>query len=274
MARIRARFKLNKGRKGIAPEKLVRQIEKLTEMANAIARDMGLDTGSRKWLVSDFRNSSVDTLWEYQTLANPKAASEWKSALTYIASIQANSLTSDRPDFLSDTAVKTIAAVGDELDPGEPLVVGIFDSDETPEDQPRWVETQALDVKALAEQIYDALEYDGCIVGTPYEITMGADQPFFKIRESDTGDLVKCFYPSAIHASVHAAMKDKHGLIYVYGVVQQSQLTGKYLEVKARFVEAAPQFNSDDFEKFLGAAPKLTGRLNSETHVAKIRGNG
>lgn len=273
MARIRARFKLNQGRTGIPPDKLARQFEKLTEIANAIAVDLGLVSGSRQWLVSDFQNSSVDTLWEYQALATAPTATHWKDALEYIATIQENSRKSDRPAFLTDRTVSVISSFSEELDPGEPLVVGIFDSDETPHDQPRWLETQALDVKALADQIYDIIEYDGCISGAPYEITMGADRPFFKIRESDTRDLVKCFYDPSQHSSVHAALKDKNGLIYVYGLVRQSQLTGKFGDVDSRYVEIAPQFSPADFERFLGAAPKLTGRLKSESFVANIRGD-
>lgn len=274
MARIRARFQLNKGRLGIAPDKLVRQFEKLIEIVNAMAVDLGLDSGTRQWVVSDFQNGSVDSLWEHQTLTNSHTAVQWNSGLEYIARIQENSLKSDRPSFLADRTVSAIASFSEVLDPGEPFVVGVFDSDETPHDQPRWLETQALDVKALAEQIYDLIEYDGCISGSPYEITMGADRPFFKIRESTTDERVKCFYEPSQHASIHAALKDRNALVYVYGLVRQSQLTGKFGDVDARYVETAPQFSPADFEKFLGAAPKLTGRLNSETFVAKIRGNG
>ena len=273
MARIRARFKLNKGRRGIAPEKLVRQIKKLSEIVQSLSRDLQLG-GVGGWLVSDFQNASVDALWEHQEIANDRSALQWNTALTYIASKANDSIDAIKPEYVSDRSIRLVAEFGDELDSGEPFVVGLFLSDDAPADSPSWLESEALGIKSLAADVIALVEYEGCISGTPYEIAMGAERPFFKVREVTTRELVKCFYPVKLHSDVYGAMKDKDGLVYVYGSIEQNQLTGLFDNVKVRSIERAPSFSPADFEKFLGSAPTFSGKLNSETYVAKIRGHG
>jgi hypothetical protein len=239
----------------------------------SIARDLKIE-GNGEWLVSDFQNASVDTLWEHQALANDRVSLQWGASLHYIACAAKGADVVQRPDYLSDRSVQLVSEYGDELDSGEPFVVGVFKSDDVPADEPDWLESDALQIKSLSAEIIAFVEYDGCISGAPYEIAMGAERPFFKIRETSTRELVKCFYAQSLHSSVYAAMRDKNSLIYVYGSLQQNQLTGLFGDVVARLVEPAPHFTPEDFEKLLGSAPNLSGRLNSETYVAKIRGNG
>ncbi len=95
--------------------------------------------------------------------------------------------------------------------------------------------------------------YLGSIIGNTYEWTKGSREPFVKIRDIATGQLVKCFYDDIDYKKVTQLFEKKDSLVIIYGHISFNRLTEKTEVTKATDFEIAPHMSQDQYEVFLVA---------------------
>jgi hypothetical protein len=98
-----------------------------------------------------------------------------------------------------------------------------------------------------------------------------ASPPYFNLRESVSGRMVKCFYDKEDYPHVVSLLQKKNAIIQVIGMVTANLVDRRIEEVHAQKFAIAEELSDADFEKFFGFAPDLTGDLTTEEYVSSVR---
>lgn len=120
----------------------------------------------------------------------------------------------------------------------------------------------------------DETFYYGAVLGAPYAWFKGASQPYFKIRDIATGDLVSCYYQNEDYDCIASLFAKRNSLVYVHGMIRLDVIKEKFEFVHADRFEVAPEFSDEDYEKFFGCAPNFTGGEATTDFIRKIRSDG
>ena len=134
-------------------------------------------------------------------------------------------------------------------------------------------ERRAMLLKAINEgqSIDPIVRYVGAVMGRTHEWNKGADKPYIVIRELNGGELIKCSYSDDDYASVAKIFGNKSAVVIVDGQMTFNRITSKTEITMASGFEFAPDFSDNDYEKFFGSAPGLTGDLSAADYISKGR---
>jgi hypothetical protein len=110
-------------------------------------------------------------------------------------------------------------------------------------------------------------------MGRTHEWNKGADKPYLVIRELTSGDLVKCSYDDNDYDKVAKLFSKKTAVVIIQGTITLNRITLKSELTKAEQFEFAPEFNNEDFDKFFGCAPEMTGQISAAEFISKGRSN-
>ena len=113
----------------------------------------------------------------------------------------------------------------------------------------------------------------GAVIGYTYEWNKGAKEPFIKIRDIATKELIKCTYSNSDYQNVSKLFENKESLVTVYGLVIYDWVNNKTeLKNATSFEVSPPPLNSDEYHSFFGCAEGMSGDLDSAEYVRKLRG--
>lgn len=270
MSRIRLRVWLNKGRTGVPLHKLSQVVTELDKFLILLGEKIGIQKDANKWFTHDFANGSGIFTNELAAVAEAERRSAFNRTVESILALEAGSQRDDNSlplDLLIQYSKVTAPLDFDEL-----VDIGLFDNDV--ENEPRWIQSNKLQISSALESIEREAFYIGSILGATYLLNKGADDPYFQIRDIVTGDLIKCSYNRADYKRVSALFQKPDSLVYVRGLVKADLVSKKVVEVKADDFEIAPDFNPIDLENFIGRCPGFTGDLTTAQFISKMRPHG
>ncbi len=268
MATLRVRFKLNPGRNGIALGKLSKQSENIELFLRSLAADLGEDDASHLWLAKDFRNGSVFNTAEFQAVVAVDKATQFNEAVEALAKFKSR-VKIKLPTFVSAPTVGRFASLRQNLDEDEAIGIALFDIDSGK--LKRWSFINKLQLEQLAQSIDTELRYFGAVMGKTHEWNKGAREPYIIIRELNSGDLVKCVYNDEDYGRVAKLFSNKASVVIVEGMMTFNRLSGKSEVTGATGFDLAPDFTDDDYDRFFGCAPNLTGELSTSEFISRGR---
>lgn len=267
MPTLRARFRLNPGRKGVALGKLSLQSGNIEAFLRSLARDLGIDPAKNLWIADEFKNSSAIYRTEHQALVDAEAAALFNAAIEALLD------GGDRhklPEFVSTETVAKFASMRTCLDDDEPIGVGVYDLDTGRAKPFHYVDR--LKLEAIGKSVETESRYFGAVMGSTYEWNKGADRPYIIIRELNSDELVRCNYDDGDYDKVAKLFARKNAVVIIEGSIHLNLITNKTEVVRATGFDFAPEFSDEDFEKFFGAVPGLSGELTSEELIRRGRG--
>lgn len=248
-------------------DKLAKISGELEKFARQLANDSGVSIKPEEWIARDFYNSSVGATIEYVGESVPAAvAHTFNEGLTFFAGFHP-----DRAGGLrrfSPETVRRFVDLGDTLDVGEVIKLGLMDEDHT--DAPHWQEISKRATLDVEDAIRDEVVYEGSAQGRLGTWYKGSN--YFNLNEASLGSIVKCYYPSVMYDDVHRFYEDKDAVVHVFGTVKADRATGKPKEIRVSQIKGYPPLSDDEFARIFGVAPNLTGRQSTGEYLDKIRG--
>jgi hypothetical protein len=269
MSTLRVRFKLNPGRHGIALAKLSKQTENIEMFLRSLASDLGVQEARELWIADKFGNGSVMNRAELQAVVEVEKAHEWNVCISALVSAKGNLSKAKLPYAISPSTLERFARLADALDPDEPLGIAIYDVD-TGRAKP-FRNVGKLELEAIGRAIETESRYIGAVMGRLYEWTPGAEKPYLYIRELNSSELVKCTYSDDDYEKVARLFQRKTAIVIIEGRITLNLITKKTEVTHATGFNFAPELSDDDYEKFFGAAPGITGNLTSEEYIRNAR---
>ena len=267
MARLRIRFKLNPGREGIALGKLSKQTENMELFLRSLAADLGIQDAPNLWIASKFRNGSVISTTEFQAVVEASVVAEFNNAVTLLAKYKLPKIIS--PEIVSLATLERFSNLRQNLDPDESIGLGIIDVEN--ERKVKWAYVNRIQLEEISNSIETETIYIGAIMGRTYEWNKGADKPYLLIRDLAKTELVKCFYKDGDYDQVAKLFSKKTAVVIVEGTVSFNRITEKSEVIMADKFDFAPDFSDEDFDKFFGCAPDMTGQDSAADFISKGR---
>lgn len=267
MASLRIRFRLNPGRKGIALGKLSKQTENIELFLRSLASDLGADDSKHLWLADEFRNGSAMYSAEFQAVVETDMAHNFNQAVTALTKYQSTSTV--KPPFVGTATIERFSALRQCLDDDEKMGIALIDV-ETGKAK-RFAYVDKLQLEAIGNSIETEARYIGAVMGRTHEWNKGAEKPYLYIRELNSSELIKCSYKDEDYDQVAKLFSKKTAVVVIEGMISFNLITSKTEVIQATDFGFAPDFSDDDFNKFFGAAPGITGDLSSEEFIAKGR---
>ncbi|CAN4267465.1 hypothetical protein MCEMSEM29_00440 [Methylophilaceae bacterium] len=267
MATLKIKFKLNPGREGIPLGKLSKQTENIELFLRSLIADFGFSDSAGLWLASNFKNGSVISTAEYPLIVGSDVVFEFNNGLYDLINLSIQK-TADLPHQLSYKTIERFSKLREQLDADEKIGIGIFDAETSKVD---WNYVNRKDLEEMAQAIDTELTYSGSIMGYTYEWNKGAVPPYIYIRELVTDDLVKCIYKDDDYDNVSKLFQKRDSLVTVTGIIKLNRITEKHELTMANQFETAPDFSDNDYQKFFGCDPSITGDLTAAEFIAKRR---
>jgi hypothetical protein len=268
MPTLRVRFKLNPGRTGIALGKLSKQSENIELFLRSLASDLGEDDAPYLWLAKDFKNGSVYNTAEHQAVVAAESVAKFNEAVQSLVKFKSAPRTK-LPKYVSPATVDRFASLRQSLDADEGIGIALFDSDSGK--LKRWSYVDRLQLEQIADSIETQVRYVGAVMGRTHEWNKGAKDPYIIIRELNTGELVKCIYADSDYGKVAKLFAQKTAVVIIEGAMTFNRITARSEVTMATNFDFAPDFSSDDYERFFGCAPNMTGDLSTEEFIDKGR---
>lgn len=266
MATLRIRFKLNPGREGIALGKLSKQAENMELFLRSLASDLGAEDLPNFWVASKFANGSMFSTAEYQAVVDVDTAVRFNESV--IALSKYAPIKKPIPTFVSPATIEKFSNLRQGLDADELIGLGVFDIQTG---KIRWNYINRLHLEEVVKSIETETVYIGAIMGRTHEWNKGADRPYLIIRELTSGDLVKCSYDDRDYDKVAKLFSKKTAVVIIQGVVTLNRITMKSELTKAEQFDFAPEFSNQDFDRFFGCAPGMTGNMSAAEFIAQGR---
>lgn len=269
MATLRVRFKLNPGRHGITLSKLSKQTENIEMFLRSLAADLGMQETRDLWIADQFGNGSVMNRNELQAVVAVEKAQLWNDCIAALIAAKGNLSRATIPFEVSASTVERFSNLSNALDPDEEIGIALYDV-ETSRAKP-FKKIGKLQLEAIGRSIETETRYIGAVMGYVYEWTMGAERPYLYIRELNSSELVKCTYSHEDYEKVARLFSKKTAIVIIEGHVTLNLITKKTEVTQATGFDFAPEFSDDDYDKFFGSAPGITGDFTSEEYIRNAR---
>lgn len=269
MSNIRVRFKLNPGREGIAFSKLAKHAEGIENLLCSIAEDIGLSPEQNRWLGKEFKNSSVISTAENQSIVDVLQKEKFNAVLRYLIKFKSKD-DNCLPEGVSLRTLSYFAELKIPLDIDEAIGISLYDEGKKAS---KFYNVKRLKLEEVSKSIDAETSYLGSVIGYPYEWTKGAKEPFIKIRDVASNQLIKCSYDNKDYRMVAKLFEKQDALVIVTGRINYNKLTDKMEIISATDFEIAPSLSHEQYEGFFGCAQGLTGGVDVAEYIRNIRDN-
>lgn len=268
MRKIRLCVEINKGRIGVPLQKLAKIAEEIQKFLGCLCNDVDIRIDSKTWVATDFQNGSVNFDIESAQKIDGKKADHFEHAYKRIIDPKH---AADLAEISSKDTLLQYAKITSHIDTDEVVSFGIYGQDEkeAPELYPH-SKARADELKIACDELCDTIEYYGDIGGTLHSWHLNGNPPCFRMREIISGELIDCYYDKKLHNNVHSIFKTPKAVVYVHGLIKADALTKKIKEITVVEFHIAEEFSDEDFNRFFGCAPDLTGNLTTKEYRDSI----
>lgn len=264
---LRVRVELNKGRKGIPMHKLASITDEIQKFFLRVGLDLGIPAPKEQWLAVKFGNGSVAYDAEYQGRVPEESLREYYSELTKLPQLaHSPERVASR---LSPSTILQFVRIAEPIDEDEEVRFGLYNNGVRKPTE--WHSLTKSISRQIANTVASAEKYRGVAQGIVHSWFKEASPPYFNLRESVSGRIVKCFYEKNDYEHVVRLLQKKNAIVQIVGMITANLVDQRIEEVHAQKFAIAEELSDDDFEKFFGFAPDLTGDLTTEEYISSVR---
>lgn len=260
MSGISLKVELNKGRHGIAMQKLAQIADETEKFLESLAEDLHLN--KTEWIADSFENGSLIFEIHYAGSADPAIISQGKKALTHL--LNPKTKLEDLDYGISQKTFLHFALMAHPIDIDDSIGLGVRNNDFQYEMQP------------LTKQRALAIEQEANQSSQQYASFQGSINALFKennscwLKDYLTGNRIVCHFNSQIYSQIWKLLERRDALVSVEGWLQVKAGEGKSLRVES--IEELPDYQEGDIEKFFGCDKSFTGDLTTGEFLDKVRG--
>lgn len=267
MPQIRVRVELFKGQKLIDLTRLSVLPDELNAFLQSVGEDAGLLPQDNRWGATGFENGSLI----FSSVSNQKVPA--RTVRTYeriAAGILAGDQNAAHRAGATDRTLLKYVRFAERVKSGESVRLGLYKArkDRKPK---RWYNVDAVTAQTFADALNPIAEYEGALLGIIHALYKESDKPHFDLRDIARNHLVKCFYKDDAYGAVAQALIRRDSRVHVSGKIRANRVDKTVESMVVRTIKAADDFSDDDFEKFIGCAPDLTGDKTAQQYISEAR---
>jgi len=264
---LRIRVEFNKGRVGMPLDKLVSATGHTERFLELLARDLNLGAGGHVWLAERFENASIDFDCRYAVALEPERVSRGQRALRQIFTNHYDD--TEVAVLIRPDTRRQFARIADPLDADETAQFGLYGGGNG--NPTEWF-TLTKDLSAeIAEPAVMPRESWGEVQGVVHSFFKEVEQPYLKIRELSTRQLVNCYFKREMYQAAVDVLNDPEAVVFVEGRVREDAETGLATEIEVMDFRLAPEFILADYEAALGSQPGYTEELSTGEFINNQR---
>ncbi|MDA2915978.1 hypothetical protein MYX64_03925 [Nitrospinae bacterium AH_259_B05_G02_I21] len=268
MARLRIRIELSKGKPGVPLDTLGDISKESERFFRMVGEDVGLDIAKGQWLAVDFESRSLSFTAEYVGEPTEEQVNKYNDALEYATTFEPELAELDGP--VRRATMAQFAKIAIPAEPDEVVGLGIY---EVGKPKPAWHYLSKEKSEAISKWVESVVEYYGSVQGAVHSLYKEAHPPYFDIRELSTNKLIKCSFSVERYPEIWKLLEKKEAIVHISGMISASKADKKIEQLRVQEVRVAQDISEEDFERFFGIAPDLTGELTTEDYLDKIRGD-
>lgn len=240
MANLRLRIQFNKGKSGVALNKLEHVVESVRLFLASLGEDIEL-LDPAAWVGGDFKNSSVQFVAEYPRPVDVGKLERFNDSVLALGR-------SEYPPSVRPYTANQFFNLASVLDSEEIADMAVFseNGDVIPFEVSRKTATAAQSLNLLPFR-----ETLGSVQGTIHSWYREAKPPYFVLRELSSRDLISCLYEPDDYAAIYKAMAGLEQVVHVHGIILSDTRKHKISHVRVKNMILAEPFGYEDVEKFL-----------------------
>jgi hypothetical protein len=261
MSLLRIKLTLNKGRQGIAIEKLVDIAKEAERFLEYFSKDMQLNRSD--WIAENFKNGSVAFDVLYAGEAPDAVVLNSTKALKQIANPRTD--VDDLSYGISKETFLQFAKIASPVEVDDAVGVGLYNGSNRPK---TFMLTKQRYIQ-IEKQVLQRVEQYGGFQGTITALFKGAQSTLW-ITEKLSNKRVVCTYPPAYYKKIVKLLEDRDCLVNVEGWM--TIVNGEIEKLSIKILEPLETYRDGDIEKLFGSDPDFTGELSNEQFLEVIRG--
>ena len=269
MATLRIRIELNKGKAGIPMDKLAKLTEETQKFLDMVGEDVDIEIDKGKWLATDFEEGSLFFTAKYVGAPDELKVEKYNDALEFAFTLDPEQIDPDGP--LRMATLLQYSKIGSPIDADEVVGFGLYRNER---DVSSWHYLKKDISQKIFASIETPIEYYGTVQGIIHSWYKESIPPHFHVRELSSKQLIKCQYSDEKYDEVVKLFKKKVAIVFVSGQFRVKRAERKIEHLNVARLEEAPELSKEDFKRFFGIAPDLTGDLTTEEYIDRIRGDG
>ena len=266
MAQLKIRIELNKGRTGAPLEKLGDVARQFDRFLRAVATDLKVEAKKGEWLAVKFKNGSVSWDAAFQGDVTEAHARAFNRALEFVADFDPD--VEGANGMVSEATLLEYSKLGNCIDPDEVIGLGIFPSGGG---RPKMRQISYRRTAQVRQAIESPVLSYGSVQGIVHALVKEAGAPFFHLREFSSDGLVRCFYPDTLYDQVVRVLNNRRTVVHATGHLTLDRAKRVVDQVRVERIDAADPLSAEDFDRFFGSAPQLTGDLSTSEYIEQIR---
>lgn len=277
MAALRTRIKIEKSGEGVPFEKFIALSGEVFVFLKSICEDNNIKSDNEKWFALKFENQSISFTIQNTEIIDSETIVKYNNELRIIVENNFKENDVSNGTAISKKTLEQCSHIGKYLGINESLGFGLFNnSKDEPDEWHEFTKQKSDYINKTLEKIEELelsgiFQYYGGISGVIYSWQIETDKPCIKVRNLITGDLINCYYTKEMYTQIHSLTKAKGAYIQVSGMITAHRPDNKIIEITASNLNFGEEYSPDDWEKFLGCAPGLTGKLTAEDYIREIR---
>lgn len=268
MPQLRIRIALFKGQESIDLSRLTALPDELTKLLRNIADDAGVPPVDNHWRASNFSDGSL----EFTAASSDRLS---KDLSLRCARIGEAVLSGDRDDAfrhgVTDRTLLQYAILARKVQPGEMVCLGILEDDKRFKNPKSWHTVTAEAAQRLTTDVRPHIDYHGAVLGCIHAVYIQVDRPHFDLRDLTREDLVKCYFSDDMHDEIVKMLTPKDRRVNVGGMLRANRLTKTIESIRVDRIKAAETITNEEFERFFGSAPEITGGQSAADFIADAR---
>lgn len=262
---LRVRILLNKGKRSVSLRRLPIILQEIRKFLELLATDTVGVAGD--WFGEEFKSTSS---LEYTALSSTLVDADRSTA--FDASLR--SVVQRKPDpSLRQSTLAQYDRVAKPLE-GESVAFGIDDFIEAEGKQNKkfeWIDVGRDSNEPLAG-IHSALvKSHGSVQGVMHSLFMGADPPYFKLRELSTDKLITCQYERQKYNDIVGALQLENAVLHVYGLIYTNLAESAIDRLSVFSIEISRVLRRDDLNRFTGSLPTILGDTSLQNLFDEMR---
>lgn len=243
MANLKLHIELNKGKRGIALDKLEKVVQEMRRFLESMGDDIEL-VEPDAWVSADFTNGSVGFVTEYSHAVAPQKLGRFNDAIIALAR-------SEFPPSLERSTSNKFFQLAAILEQGETVNLEVFGENKLPIPLPITQQTATL---ARMIKVLPFRETVGSVQGKIHALYKESKpHPHFTLRELSTGNLIRCQYQLVSYPAIIRALGEPEQVIHVNGNIMTDTRGQCIHHVDVIDIWLAEPYGYEDVQKFLGA---------------------
>lgn len=256
MDEIKIRILLNKGRVGIPVDKLGNIAGETLRFLKLLIRDVGIIGGQGDWIAKNFENSSLAFDNTYIGKYQQEQRDKFNVGMLYVSSFGQDIDNRPANGFVSNETILQYAKIANHIDTDEVIEFGLYENGDIGAPK-EWKTLTRQSANKVVQLVQTYIEYYGSIYGTIHAFFKGASPQYFNLRDSLSGELVKCTFDRSYYPEIVKALKNQNAIVYAFGRITSNIVSKTIENISVSSIKISPELSDEDYKAFFGCAPNI-----------------